>query len=132
MRWWWGPLCTRPTRLVGILIVLALQHNSLRIDMSPTRTLYPDSKPTNLWSFSLRGHMWGKKRSYKIGDLLKEVQFIGKRWPVNTVDCLIEVTAWAGLIVFLNRRYYHTYYSVPDIHFRSSLWYFTWQSSLQY
>jgi len=19
MRWWWGPLCTRPTRLVGFL-----------------------------------------------------------------------------------------------------------------
>ena len=24
-----------------------------------------------------------------------------KRWPFNTVDCLIEVTAWAGLTVYL-------------------------------
>jgi hypothetical protein len=40
----------------------------------------------------------------KTGDLLKKVQLIWnylrqdkKRWPFNTVDCLIEVTAWAGL-----------------------------------
>ena len=36
MKWWWDPLCTRPTRLVGFLyIVLAHWNNSLRIDMSP-------------------------------------------------------------------------------------------------
>jgi hypothetical protein len=33
MKWWWGPLCTRPT-LSWILIVLAHWNNSLRIDMS--------------------------------------------------------------------------------------------------
>jgi hypothetical protein len=41
MRWWWGPLCTRPTRLVGLLIVLAHWNNSLQVDMSPhTDTLF--------------------------------------------------------------------------------------------
>jgi hypothetical protein len=34
MRWWWGPLCTRPT-LSWIFIVLAHWNNSLRIDMLP-------------------------------------------------------------------------------------------------
>ena len=28
-----------------------------------------------------------------------------KKWPLNTGDCLIEVTAWAGLIVVLNINY---------------------------
>jgi hypothetical protein len=44
------------------------------------------------------------KWPYKTGDLLKEVQLtwnvLGqdkKRLPLNTCDCLIEVTAWAGL-----------------------------------
>jgi hypothetical protein len=35
MKWCWGPLCTKPTRLVGFFIVLAHWNNSLRIDMSP-------------------------------------------------------------------------------------------------
>ena len=35
MRWWWGPLCTRPTHLVGIFIVQATSNNSRWIDMSP-------------------------------------------------------------------------------------------------
>ena len=35
MRWWWGPLCTRPTPLVGFFIVLAHWNNSPRVDMSP-------------------------------------------------------------------------------------------------
>jgi hypothetical protein len=42
----------------------------------------------------------------KIGDLLKEIKFIWnlydrtrKGWLFNTGDCLIEVTAWAGLTV---------------------------------
>jgi hypothetical protein len=51
----------------------------------------------------LRGHLWSKrkKRSFKIGDLLNEVQF---RWnflwqdkkkaTFNTGDCLIEMNAW--------------------------------------
>jgi hypothetical protein len=34
MRWWWGPLCTRPTCLVRFFIVLAHWNNSSRIDMS--------------------------------------------------------------------------------------------------
>jgi hypothetical protein len=34
MRWWWGPICTRPTRLVGFFIVLAHWNNSPSIDMS--------------------------------------------------------------------------------------------------
>ena len=33
MRWWWGPLCSRPTDLV-FFIVLAHWNNSPRIDMS--------------------------------------------------------------------------------------------------
>ena len=58
----------------------------------------------------LRGHLWDKEKvAYKTGDLLKEVQFIyiyenfydrsRKIRPLNTGDCLIEVTAWAGLTV---------------------------------
>ena len=35
MKWWWGPRCTRPTRLVGLFIVLARWNNSPRIEMSP-------------------------------------------------------------------------------------------------
>jgi hypothetical protein len=30
MRWWWSPLCTRPTPLVGFFIVLA--HNFQVVD----------------------------------------------------------------------------------------------------
>jgi len=49
--------------------------------------------------------MW----SIKTGDLLKEIPLIwsyeifydntSKRWLLNTGDCLIDVTAWAGLTV---------------------------------
>ena len=36
IRWWWGPLCTRPKHFnVGIFIVLAHWNNSPRIDMLP-------------------------------------------------------------------------------------------------
>ena len=34
-RWWWDPLCTRPTRLVGSFIELAHWNNSPQIDMLP-------------------------------------------------------------------------------------------------
>ena len=48
-----------------------------------------------------------RKNGLMTGDLLKEVQNsyatfydrTRKRWPFNTGDCLIEVTAWAGLTV---------------------------------
>jgi hypothetical protein len=47
-----------------------------------------------------REKMW----SYKTGDLLKEVQFIwnvltGQERPLNTGDCLIEVSTMTGLTV---------------------------------
>jgi hypothetical protein len=35
MRSWWGPFCTRPTRLVYLFVVLTGWNNSSRIDMSP-------------------------------------------------------------------------------------------------
>ena len=35
MRWWWGPFCTRQTRLVWIFIVLAHWNNNPLIDISP-------------------------------------------------------------------------------------------------
>ena len=35
MRWWWDPLCSRPTPLVGYCILLPHWSNSPRIDMSP-------------------------------------------------------------------------------------------------
>jgi hypothetical protein len=39
-------------------------------------------------------------QSFKTGGLLKESQFIWKfLWPINTGDCLLEVTAWVGLTV---------------------------------
>jgi hypothetical protein len=55
------------------------------------------------------GHPWDEEKlPYKTDDLLKEVKFIWnflwqdkKSWPFNTGDCLIEVTAWAGLTVIL-------------------------------
>jgi hypothetical protein len=34
MRWWWVSLCTRPTRWIGFLLVLAHWNNSPRVDMS--------------------------------------------------------------------------------------------------
>ena len=34
MRWWWGPLCTRPTRRVGYFIELAHWNNSPRVEIS--------------------------------------------------------------------------------------------------
>jgi hypothetical protein len=34
MKWWWGPLCTRPTRLVGFL-VLVHWNSRPQIDKSP-------------------------------------------------------------------------------------------------
>ena len=57
----------------------------------------------------LRGHLWQKEKwPYKTCDLLKEVKFIWnflwedrKRWPVNTGDCLIEVTARTCLTVHI-------------------------------
>jgi len=33
MRSWWYPLATKPTRLLGFLIVLAHWNNSLLVDM---------------------------------------------------------------------------------------------------
>jgi hypothetical protein len=55
----------------------------------------------------LSGHLWNKKEcSFKIGDLFKagsiHMKFAmttRKRWPYNTDDCLIEVTAGTGLTV---------------------------------
>ena len=54
----------------------------------------------------LRGQFWKKKQwLYKTGDLLKEVPFeivydrTSQKWPFDRGDCLIEVTAWAGLTV---------------------------------
>ena len=35
MGWWWGPLCTRPTSLVGFFIELAHWNNSPWVNMSP-------------------------------------------------------------------------------------------------
>jgi hypothetical protein len=55
---WWCLLCTRPTCLVGFL-VLVPWNNSRRIDMSPHSTHYSDSVPTSLCSFSLNAwKMW--------------------------------------------------------------------------
>ena len=47
MRWWWGPLCTRPTLLAGFLLVLAHWSNISWIDMSPhsnTLSWFPANK----------------------------------------------------------------------------------------
>ena len=48
-----------------------------------------------------------EKWPYRIGDPLKEVQFIWnflwqdkKRWPLNTGDFVLEVTVWEDLTVF--------------------------------
>ena len=48
--WWWGQLCTRPTRSVGF----SLKQQSCWYTCHPTRAHYPDPEPTNFCSFSLR------------------------------------------------------------------------------
>jgi hypothetical protein len=45
MRWWWGPFCTRPTRLVVDFIVLAHRNNSSRINIS----LHSDTLSWSEW-----------------------------------------------------------------------------------
>jgi hypothetical protein len=56
MRWWWDPTCTR---LSWIIIVLPHWNNSLRVDMSPGWTHYPDSEQPvfvlSIWCCVFRG-----------------------------------------------------------------------------
>ena len=53
MRWWWGPLCPRPTHLFGFLSASSLIQQSADRHIAPLLTHYPDFVPTSLCSFSL-------------------------------------------------------------------------------
>ena len=77
----------------------------------------------------LEQNMW----HYKIGDLLKEVQFIQifydrtrKGWPFNTCVCLREVTAYICLTVSIHNFIFHPlikYYLVFQTqHFLQNCW----------
>jgi hypothetical protein len=51
MRWWWGPLCSRPTGWAGFFTVLPHWNNISRVVLSlHIRTHYSDSKPTSFCS----------------------------------------------------------------------------------
>ena len=50
-RWGWGPLCIRPTCLVGFYSASSLKQHSWWA-CHPNRTHYPESEPTSLCSFS--------------------------------------------------------------------------------
>jgi len=54
MKWrYWGPLCTRATRLVLIFIVLAHLNKSPRIDMSAHPDTFSRFPANQSFSFSL-------------------------------------------------------------------------------
>jgi hypothetical protein len=64
MRWWWGPLCTRPTHWV-----VFYSASSLKQQCRSTRTHYPDSEPTSLCSFSLMLHAYQRSNKYQFYSL---------------------------------------------------------------
>jgi len=56
----------------------------------------------------LRGYVWDKVKSGLLRQVTSHKRFNSyeifydrtrKRWPLNTGDCLIEVTTWLGLTV---------------------------------
>jgi hypothetical protein len=56
MRWWWGPLCTRPTcLLVGFYSASSLKQQFADRHVPPLWH-YPDSEKISLCSFSLMLH----------------------------------------------------------------------------
>jgi hypothetical protein len=73
---WWCLLCTRPTDLVGLLIVLAHWNNSPRVDMwCSTKTHNSNSEPINLCPYSL---IWCAKRKDANTNL---IVWFGLTWP---------------------------------------------------
>lgn len=68
--------------------------------------VFPIDNEKNLWNgmyhvvkHVLRGYL----SSFKIGDLLKGVQFkLSTTGPINTSACLIEVTTWTCLTVCMH------------------------------
>ena len=57
--------------MLSWIFFIMLDHwlNSLHIDMSPTRTHYPDSEPTCLCSFSLMLHVKWRSNKYQFYSL---------------------------------------------------------------
>ena len=53
MRWWWDPLCTRPTPYLDFYNASSLKQQSMDRHVAPTRTHYSDSEPISLCSYSL-------------------------------------------------------------------------------
>ena len=100
-----------------IPVSLVLDHNIISWLMNLiTVTSYASNIPKYNKTYIKRSHCGTRKKwPYKTGDLFKEVPFIwniqkrtSKWWPFNTCDCLIEVTAWAGLTILWNKHEMHT------------------------
>jgi hypothetical protein len=65
MRWWWGPLCTRPTRWVGFL-VLAHWNNSSRVDMALHSDTLSWFRANQSLLFLLNAACWAEKQQIPI------------------------------------------------------------------
>jgi len=69
--------------------VLAHRNNSPRIDMSHTRTHYPDSEPTSLCSFSLLLRAWWRSNKYQLYS-----PWFDPTWLVPTIYTTRSNNAW--------------------------------------
>ena len=103
MRWWWSPLCTRPTPLVWFFIVLAHWNNSTLIDMS----LHADT----LSSFRANQSLLFLHNA----ECLAEKQQI----PILYFHCINNLHSY--IMVAVNVTYYCKYISLPA--YFVSLWF---------
>ena len=69
MRWSWGPLCTRPTRRVGLYYCWLTETTVRGQTCRSTRTYYSASKPTSLCSFSLMLRSYRRSNKYQINSV---------------------------------------------------------------
>ena len=110
MRWWWCPLCTRPTRLVGFL-VLAHWNKSPRINMRPTWTHYPDSVRQTVFVLSpkyqfyclwlTRAGLWftiyrtrGEDANHCITDAVYVYKLVSMTWSISNLFDHDLIKSW--------------------------------------
>ena len=77
MRWWWCPLCTKPTHLVGFFSASSLKQQSPETHVTPLIHLYPDSKSTNLCSYSLCCMLSGETANIKFQGRIQDFKLGG-------------------------------------------------------
>jgi hypothetical protein len=78
MRWWRGPLNTRPTRFVGSYIVLAHWNNSPLIEMSPHPDILYFFRANQFLIFQINpACLWEKQRTHDL-PLPRRT-----RWPLH-------------------------------------------------